>query len=165
MSDTYNYANGAVHHDHHRSITINGANAGDLQALLKAFMYEEAADAVAEEVTTEVAAPAPKLTDALLVRAVEATQAFFWAQSSWAVVYCVCRDYMGIANNVSEFERRVAELPLRSNVYECRFRTIQKTLDTNEFMAYPVASWERHGAKERAVLLAERLMKEFKVAS
>lgn len=42
MSDTYNYADGAVHHDHHRSITINGTTGRDLQALLKAFMADEA---------------------------------------------------------------------------------------------------------------------------
>lgn len=54
MSDTYNYANGAVHHDHHRSITINGASGRDLQALLKAFM---AADA--EEVGEVEASPQP----------------------------------------------------------------------------------------------------------
>jgi hypothetical protein len=42
MSDTYNYADGAVHHDHHRSITINGASGRELQALLKAFLSDEA---------------------------------------------------------------------------------------------------------------------------
>lgn len=45
MSDTYNYSAGAVHHDHHRSITINGTSGRDLQALLKAFMAEEVEEA------------------------------------------------------------------------------------------------------------------------
>lgn len=54
MSDTYNYADGAVHHDHHRSITINGASGRDLQALLKAFMAAEA-----EEVSEVEASPQP----------------------------------------------------------------------------------------------------------
>lgn len=45
MSDTYNYSAGAVHHDHHRSITLNGVSGRDLQALLKAFMDAEADDA------------------------------------------------------------------------------------------------------------------------
>ena len=62
MSDTYNYAEGAVHHDHHRSITINGASSGDLQALLKAFMSDEAEEVVAEVMDV---APLPEvlLTD------------------------------------------------------------------------------------------------------
>ena len=62
MSDTYNYAEGAVHHDHHRSITINGASSGDLQALLKAFMSDDAEEAVAEVMDV---APLPEvlLTD------------------------------------------------------------------------------------------------------
>lgn len=54
MSDTYNYADGAVHHDHHRSITINGASGRELQALLKAFLSDEA-----EEVAEVEASPQP----------------------------------------------------------------------------------------------------------
>jgi hypothetical protein len=54
MSDTYNYADGAVHHDHHRSITINGASGRELQALLKAFLSDEA-----EEVAEVKASPQP----------------------------------------------------------------------------------------------------------
>ena len=49
MSETYNYANGAVHHDHRRSITINGASGRDLQALVKAFMCDEAQEAVCHD--------------------------------------------------------------------------------------------------------------------
>ena len=52
MSDTYNYADGAVHHDHRRSITINGASGRDLQALVKAFMCDEAEEAVCHESPT-----------------------------------------------------------------------------------------------------------------
>ena len=43
-----------MHHDHHRSITINGASGRDLQALLKAFMAAEA-----EEVSEVEASPQP----------------------------------------------------------------------------------------------------------
>lgn len=158
MSETYNYATGAVHHDHHRSITINGASGRDLQALLKSFWADEAEELTIDDASC--ASPEAPLTDAALVRAVEATQAYFWAQSSWAVVYCVCRDRMGVAANVSEFERRVQALPLKRGVIECHPRTIQKTLDTNAYMAYPVDTWAKHGAKERVMLLAERLVAE-----
>ena len=54
MSDTYNYSAGAVHHDHHRSITINAASGRDLQALLRAFLSD-----AAEEVTEVEASPQP----------------------------------------------------------------------------------------------------------
>lgn len=97
------------------------------------------------------------------VRAVEAVQSFFWAQSSWAVVYCVCRDYMGIPSNVSDFERRVQALSFsKTNVMECRNRTIQKTLENNDYMGYPVNTWPKRGAKERVLLLAEKLLEELK---
>ena len=67
MSETYNYASGAVHHDHHRSITINGASGRDLQALLKSFWAEEAEEAsyaTPASPLEESALPEALLTDA-----------------------------------------------------------------------------------------------------
>ena len=57
MSDTFNYAAGAVHHDHHRAITINGVSGRDLQDLLKAFLSDEA-----EEAAVVTADAAPEVT-------------------------------------------------------------------------------------------------------
>jgi hypothetical protein len=59
MSDTFNYAAGAVHHDHHRAITINGVSGRDLQDLLKAFLSDEAEEAA---VVTADTAPAEVMT-------------------------------------------------------------------------------------------------------
>ena len=76
MSDIYNYSAGAVHHDHRRSITINGASGRDLQALLKAFMDAEAQEVTCRDVEASpqpspsgegaagIAVPAVLLTDA-----------------------------------------------------------------------------------------------------
>lgn len=93
------------------------------------------------------------------VRAVEAVQSFFWAQSSWAVVYCVCRDYMGLSASVSEFERRVAELPLKRCVYECPPSTIRRALSNNDYMAYPITRWP----DGRALKLARQLEEELRI--
>ena len=81
---------------------------------------------------------------------------FFWAQSSWAVVYCVCREHLGIADNMSEFEKCVQGLTFTKKVYECPTGTIQKALANNEYMRYPL-----HRCPEgRASKLAEKLVEK-----
>ena len=102
--------------------------------------------------------PAPTLPEERLARAVEAVQSFFWAQSSWAVVYCVCRDHLGVADSMSEFERRVAGLPFTKRVVECPAGTVRKAFINNDYLRYPVTRWP----EGRARLLAEKLMGEMK---
>ena len=97
-----------------------------------------------------------------VLKAAEACQSYFWAQSSWAVVYCVCRDHLKMTMSMSEFERRVADYPLKPGTYPCPEGTVQKTLVNNDYMRYPISQWAKHGAKERVTLLVERLMEELK---
>lgn len=94
-----------------------------------------------------------------LARAIEAVQSFFWAQSSWAVVYCACRDHLGMADSMSEFERRVAGLPFTKKIaYGCPAGTVRKAFINNDYLRYPVTRWP----EGRARLLAEKLMGEMK---
>ena len=93
-----------------------------------------------------------------MARAIEAVQSFFWAQSAWAVVYCVCRDHLEMTDNMSEFERMVAELPFTKRVVECPEGTVRKAVMRNEFMNYPLHRWP----EGRARLLAEKLIGEMK---
>lgn len=109
----------------------------------------------------EAAKSEPRLRLEDLARAVEATQAFFWAQSSWAVVYCVCREHLGIADNMSEFEKCVQGLTFTKKVYECPTGTIQKALANNEYMRYPLHRWP----EGRAFRLATELMKTLEIVS
>lgn len=97
--------------------------------------------------------PLPALTDARLARAVEQCQPYFWAKSAWAVVFCVCRDYFGVADNVSAFEKRISELKFDRNVKEYTTGTIHSTLCNNAFMKKPVSKWE----ESRALVLAREL--------
>ena len=92
-----------------------------------------------------------------MARAVEAVQSFFWAQSSWAVVYCVCREHLGIADNMSEFEKCVQGLTFTKKVYECPTGTIQKALANNEYMRYPLHRWPEGRASKLAEKLVEKL--------
>ena len=91
-----------------------------------------------------------------MVCAIEAVQSFFWAQSAWAVVYCVCRDHLEMTDNMSEFERRVAELPFTKRVVECPEGTVRKAFTNNDYLRYPITRWP----EGRARLLAEKLIGE-----
>ena len=97
------------------------------------------------------------LNEARLARAVEAVQSFFWAQSSWAVVYCVWRDHLRMGDNMSEFERMVAGLPFTKKVVECPEGTVRKAVMRNEFMNYPLHRWPEGRASKLAEKLVEKL--------
>ena len=92
-----------------------------------------------------------------LARAIEAVQSYFWAQSSWAVVYCVCRDHLGMKDNMSEFERMVGELPLKRRAYDCPAGTVRRTFANHDYLQYPIARWPEGRAKVLAGRLQEAL--------
>jgi hypothetical protein len=92
-----------------------------------------------------------------LARAIEGVQSFFWAQSAWAVVYCVCRDHLEMTDNMSEFERMVAGLPFTKKVVECPEGTVRKAVMRNEFMNYPLHRWPEGRASKLAEKLVEKL--------
>ena len=108
--------------------------------------------------------PSPKerglqtsLNEERLARAVEATQSFFWAQSAWAVVYCVCRDHLKMTMSMSEFERRVADYPLKPKTKPCPESTVRAAFSDNDFMHSPLHRWPEGRAKILAEALIEKL--------
>ena len=92
-----------------------------------------------------------------VVKAAEACQAYFWAQSSWAVVYCVCRDHLEMEMSMSEFERRVADYPLKKSTYECPAGTVRKAFSNNDYMYSPISRWPEGRSKALAEALIEKL--------
>ncbi|MBQ9202985.1 MAG: hypothetical protein IJ155_01950 [Prevotella sp.] len=93
-----------------------------------------------------------------LARAVESCADSFWAKSSWAVVFCVCRDCCGYHGSMANFERLAGSLPLsRSLPYPCPEGTIPKTISNNPYMKKHVTKWQQHGGMGRALHLAEML--------
>ncbi len=92
-----------------------------------------------------------------VIKAAEACQAYFWAQSSWAVVYCVCRDHLGMEVSMSEFERRVADYPLKKSTYECPAGTVRKAFSNNDYMYSPISRWPEGRSKALAEALIEKL--------
>ena len=96
----------------------------------------------------------------VLSRAISEVQPFFWGISSYAVVFCVCRDCFGYPDNMSQFERELASLSYQVGLkFLCSEGTISNTLKANPYMKLPVDKWEANGAKERALILRDEFMK------
>jgi hypothetical protein len=76
---------------------------------------------------------------------VDSVRQFFWGDSAMAVVFCVCRDCFGYANNMSRFERE----------FNCTEGLLSNTFRNNPYMRLPVDKWMQNGAKERTLKLVE----------
>jgi len=96
--------------------------------------------------------PAPEL----LAKAAMAVQNWFWGNSSYAVLFCVCRDYYGYPNNMSMFENEFAELFNDDRLhYKCTPGTIVSAFFNNNYLKLPIEKWKENGAKQRALILVE----------
>ena len=80
-----------------------------------------------------------------LVACVDGVRDYFWSDSSMAVIFCVCRDCYGYANNMSQFERD----------FRCQEGLLSNTFRNNSYMRLPVSRWAQNGAKGRALRLVE----------
>lgn len=133
---------------------FEGANLSDVQIVIaqngSKVVYKEVTSAKEEK---------PKVSDEQIALAIQKNQAMFWAQSSWAVFFCVCRDYLGMTQSMTDIELYIKRLPFtQALAYECPEGTIQKTLSNNAYMKLPIDKWKANGGKERAILLAENLI-------
>jgi len=96
----------------------------------------------------------------VLSKAISEVQPFFWGISSYAVLFCVCRDCFNYPDNMSQFERELANLSYLVNPkYLCSEGTISNTLKANPYMKLPVDKWEANGAKERVLILRDEFVK------
>jgi len=106
--------------------------------------------------------PSTDLTEKL-AKAVLSCADHFWANSSWAVLFCVCRDCCDYQGSMADFERLIGGLPLNGSLpYPCPEGTIQKTVSNNAYMKKHITKWQQSGAKERALLLSELLEEQLK---
>ena len=121
-------------------------------------IVESGAKVVYKEVTS-AKEEKPQVTDLQIANAIQKNQTMFWAQSAWAVFFCVCRDYLGMTQNMAEMEEYIKGLPFtKALAYDCPEGTIQKTLSNNAYMKLPIDKWKTNGGKKRAILLAEKLI-------
>ena len=92
----------------------------------------------AREQGAEVALP-------VLVACVAEVREYFWKDSAMAVIFCVCRDRYGYADNMSQFERD----------FQCQEGLLSNTFRNNPYMRLHIDKWKENGAKERVLRLAE----------
>ncbi len=88
-----------------------------------------------------------------LAKAIGKVKALLWGNSSYAVLYCVCRDKYGV-NNRSEWERMIALLPNPSS-HRCTPGVVSSTINDNKWMELPIKKWKENNAPERVMKLVE----------
>ena len=81
-----------------------------------------------------------KLTDEIIIHAVEDCAAHLNTQSDWTAVYCVLRDDYGM-KNASEFEREIAEWKFSKQVPPCPKGTISRTQGNHAQLKEAISSW------------------------
>lgn len=113
--------------------------------------------------TGEVRTREACISDEKLARAIEETQGYFWGNSAYAVVFCVCRDDYAMEANMSAFERKVEALEYsRKRKRKCPAGTLTNAFSNNKIYGFPVDKWEGMNARKRVVILRDELRKRLK---
>ena len=95
-----------------------------------------------------------------LANAIVECQKYFWANSSYAVVFCLCRDEYGIEDNKSAFEDWVESLPYKSNrAYMCTKNTISSAFSNGRYYDKPIEKWKDLNVPRRVTKLLDELRK------
>lgn len=99
-----------------------------------------------------------------LARAIENCQQYFWGNSAYAVVFCVCRDAYKMQPNKTAFEKMVEQLPFQGKRdYKCPLGTIANAFSDNLIFNENVNDWEQFGPLPRIVKLRDELRRELKL--
>lgn len=110
--------------------------------------------------------PKVDLTPELLSKAIMGVQDMFWGNSSYAVLFCVCRDCYSYPDNRTQFERMVELLPHREMFSRsCTPGVISSTFSDNPYMNYHIDNWKKNGAHERVLKLVESFKNAVEEAS
>jgi len=105
--------------------------------------------------------PKQELSSEQLARAIENCQQYFWGNSAYAVVFCICRDDYKMPPNMSAFERKLESLPYkRKRDYVCKTGTITNAFSDNNIYHSHIDKWKEEGADERQIKLRDELRKE-----
>ena len=78
-----------------------------------------------------------------MIESVNSVRDYFWSDSSLAVIFCVCRDYYGYANSMSQFERD----------FQCSEGLLSNAFRNNPYMRLNISKWEQNGVKARVMRL------------
>lgn len=107
----------------------------------------------------------PRMLDKdLLARAIENCQTYFWANASYAVVFCICRDEYGTQPNKTAFEKLIEDLKYKKKrSYKCPPGTIANAFSDNPIYNENIRDWGKYNAPERVIKLRDELLKELKL--
>ena len=102
-----------------------------------------------------------KLNLLKLARAIENCQKFFWGNSSYGVVFCLCRDDYGMEPNKSAFENMMGNLPNTKKLsYICTENTIATAFSNNPIFNENINNWDGKNPMARIIKLRDELRKQ-----
>ena len=99
-----------------------------------------------------------------LARAIENCQGYFWGNSAYAVVFCICRDAYKMQPNKTAFEKMVEQLPYQGRRdYKCPLGTIANAFSDNLIFNENINDWEQFSPLPRIIKLRDELRRELKL--
>ena len=100
----------------------------------------------------------------LLTRAIENCQQYFWANSAYAVVFCLCRDVYKISPNKTAFEEMVENLKYtKKRDHTCPTGTIANAFSDNPIYDENIMEWDNYNPAKRIIKLRDELFRELKL--
>ena len=97
----------------------------------------------------------------MLARAIENCQKYFWGNSSYGVVFCICRDDYEVEPNKSAFENLAGNLPYTKKLsYICTENTIATAFSNNPIFNENINNWDSKNPMARIIKLRDELRKQ-----
>ena len=135
-----------------------GSNCQVFNAPISGCIFAMPGSNVTQQQAPTTSHPAERsLSDERLARAIEQSQAYFWGNSAYAVLFCLLRDEYGFADNMSMFETKVEGLSYsKERNYTCPKGTIINAFSNNPIYRQPIDKW-KDKANNRIMKLLEEL--------
>ena len=96
----------------------------------------------------------------IVAKAIQNVQKLFWGNSSYAVLYCVFRDYYSYKGSRSQYEREIGLLHFQvTPLYICTPGVVSSTFSDNRYMELHIDKWADNHAPERTMKLVEGFIK------
>ena len=101
-----------------------------------------------------------ELTKEILARSIENCQEYLWANSAYAVPYCICRDDFKMTISYADFENLLEKLPFKKDIRKCPAGTIANAFSDNPIFNEHIDTWEKFKPMTRIIKLRDALRKE-----
>ena len=102
-----------------------------------------------------------KLSLQKLACAIENCQKYFWGNSSYGVVFCICRDDYEVEANKSAFEHMAENLPYTKKLsYLCKENTLATAFSNNPIFNENINNWDSKNPMKRIIKLRDELRKQ-----